>query len=197
MHLLYIHRHQENWVTPPNGQSYHLKYQLLLKTKEDVRGARESGFQAKFSKWRSHCLADARPDLPHWWDLVQIQSFSSSWWERHVETSCVRAKCSSNRELFLHGLQSSSIVCHFENIISLKQAFCQGGIFWGDPSCSLFTSLNRQVALKNASSLTTCVELPHDFLLTCVIKHEEKYGSRSPSHWACVSRWKSLVLPPV
>ena len=27
---------QENWVTPPNDPSFHLKYHLKLKTKEDV-----------------------------------------------------------------------------------------------------------------------------------------------------------------
>lgn len=36
--LVYMGDTQENWVTPQNGSSHHIKCYLQLKTKEDVLG---------------------------------------------------------------------------------------------------------------------------------------------------------------
>ena len=50
---------QENWVTPWNGPSHHLKYHLKLKTKEMVVGKPVmGGHQVNHSKQEYSCYAD-------------------------------------------------------------------------------------------------------------------------------------------
>ena len=56
----------ENWVTPTNGPSHHLKYHLQLKTKEDVGGKPRKqlhGYQSTVNKGMIIMWIEGLPSL--------------------------------------------------------------------------------------------------------------------------------------
>ena len=98
---IYLRDTQENWVTPTNGPSNHLKYHLQPKSKEDVEvgvGAVMGGDQEKPSKQGWGCYAALSPCLLHWWVSRDLEHLPLSKRERpfQMEDSRVCALLSSN-----------------------------------------------------------------------------------------------------
>ena len=44
------------------------------------RGTIMEGYQEKHSKQGKGCYIELSPPLLHWWEFLEIQSFSSSWY---------------------------------------------------------------------------------------------------------------------
>ena len=64
---------QENWVTPWNSESHHLKYHLQLKTREDAEVGESfmGGYQEKYIKWGYVCYTDLSHCLFYLWEFLE------------------------------------------------------------------------------------------------------------------------------